>query len=118
MSGRIDCSLYWMPLEHKVCVQCCESNPYAIHLVKVGCFYPYRPDHDHDKTVMVVIDCKHVKLVPIRRLPSSHAWIKTPFKFCRKGEPGCCCGKKRCCFAHSQDERDTWNIKRRVAKGK
>ena len=117
MAGRVvpsyvDVTSYWTPWEHRVCYPCYCYNPYAIWLVKVGCFQPHR--HLQCEYIRVVIDSNDMVLEPIRPVPAKLAYQQGPFIMCF----GTFCRNDACTYAHTTFEVDMWNIKKALARGK
>ncbi len=103
-----------MPWEYHVCLDCLQSNWYAIWLVKQQCLEPHR--HTQPILVPAVIDQSNMALVAIRPLPAHYNKFRGQFVMCRR-YPDCPAGSK-CRSAHSEVEMDTWNIKKSLLKGK
>ena len=106
---------FWTPWEHQVCSQCHGSNPYAIWLVKVGCFQPHR--HLQCDYIRVVIDSENTVLEPLRPMSRNFRSFHGAYRMCDNLVKGIC-PKRTCYFAHSDFEVDMWNVKKRLARGK
>ncbi len=102
-----------MPWEYYVCLNCLQSNWYAIWLVKQQCLEPHR--HTQNKLVPVVIDKSNMALVAIRPLPVHCNRFREKFVMCMQ-YPDCSAGDE-CCSAHSEVEMDTWNFKKSLITG-
>ena len=96
-----------MPWEHRVCSRCLEANPYAIWLVKVGCFTPHI--HKTAFFVTVVIEHESMKMIFIGSLPGSCIAQGGDVEMCGRTK---CVGIAICQLAHSGYEFDTWNTKK------
>ena len=96
-----------MPWEHRVCSKCLDANPYAIWLVKIGCFKPHV--HNTALFVTVVIEHERMKMIFISALPSSCIAQGGDVEMCNTSE---CVGTAVCELAHSSYEFDTWNTKK------
>lgn len=55
-----------LPWEYIVCTECLGKNPYAIWLVKFGCFEEQNHQQRSPKTTTVVVDTENMKLVSVR----------------------------------------------------
>ena len=114
MDVDVKTSNFLMPWEHYVCSACLQQNPHAIWLVKCRCFEPQQ--HRRKQQALVIIDHDSMEMVRIRPLPECYSQIKGRFVKCYQ-HPNCPRGLV-CTFAHSKAERDTWNMKQRIKRGK
>ena len=114
-NNLINTDSYWTPWEHQVCSQCHGSNPYAIWLVKVGCFQPHR--HIQGNYIHVIIDSENIVLEPLRPMPGNFKSFYGAYTNCKNFERGICRRQQICSYAHSDFELDMWNIKKRLARG-
>ena len=106
-----------MPWEHYVCSECYQENPYAIWLVKQRCFKPQW--HHYDNQTLITVDKESTAMVHIRPLPDNYDRIRGNFILCRYfRQRRACPNSSMCRFAHSEIEKDTWNIKKRMLMGK
>lgn len=107
---RVDVQSFWTPWEHRVCSKCYYNNPYAVWLVKVGCFQPHR--HSMCEYVRVVIDTNDMALETVRQIPMNFMSFRGPFKMCY-ADHKC---DEFCTYAHSLFELDMWNMKKSLTK--
>ena len=115
MDVDVKTSSFLMPWEHYVCSACLQQNPHAIWLVKCRCFEPQQ--HGRKQQALVIIDHDSMEMVRIRPLPhhlSVH--FRGEFMQCRN-YPNCY-RNTECKFAHSKAECDTWNIKKKILRGR
>lgn len=111
-SVTVDTNYFWMPWEHRVCSQCLEANPYAIWLVKVGCFHPHW--HRISQSVTVVIEHESMKMITVNPLPPTFIVHRGDYEICTNS----LCSDESCVLAHSTCEFDTWNTKKWLLDGK
>ena len=101
-----------MPWEYHVCSGCFRENPYAIWLIKQQCFEPHQ--HKQHRTSKVVVDETSMAMVRIRPLPANYNQIKGYYILCHHYKQHGYHYDLKCPFAHSDLERNMWNIKKRI----
>ena len=109
-----DLSTFCLPWEHYVCSKCLEYNCYAIWLVKQVCLEPHR--HRNQDQELVAVNHEEMKMVAIREMPQNYANFSGKFWMCREVIRNGICDESHS-FAHSQEELDSWNLKKTTTNG-